>query len=360
MDVSLFDYDLPPELIAQFPTRRRDASRLMVLDRPSGETAIIPFRHILQYLKKGDALVINTTKVFKARLFGRRVTGARVEVFLIRPASEAKEKTNDTGYASKTGYACCRWEAFVSPSRRVKEGEQILFDLQSVLLRKDLGGGKWEVVFNSNSQCEKIISMFGHVPLPHYIKREDQPSDIRRYQTVFADRTKVGAVAAPTAGFHFTKSLLRAVKDRGVKIVETCLHVGPGTFKPVQVDNIDDHTVDPEFAELGTEAISLLNEVRAKGAAVFAVGTTTVRTLESAKIINGGIQPFSGMVDLYIRPGFKFKVVDHLITNFHLPKSSLLILVSAFAGRERVLHAYEEAMRNKLRFYSYGDAMLIL
>jgi len=354
----LFDYHLPPELIAQFPTRRRDASRLMILDRSTGKTGIFPFRHILQYLKKGDALVINTTKVFKARLFGRRATGARVEIFLIRPVSTTAEG-NGRLPIRKIGAACC-WEGFVNPSRRVKEGERIEFDSLSVLLEKDLGGGKWEVVFNSTSQCDRIISRFGHVPLPHYIKREDQPRDIRRYQTVFADKNKVGAVAAPTAGFHFTKSLLQEVKSRGIKIIETCLHVGPGTFKPVKVDNINNHVVDPEFADLPAMAAFSLSEIKAKGGKVFAVGTTTVRTLESAKIINGEIQPFSGMVDLYIRPGYEFKIVDHLITNFHLPKSSLLILVSAFAGRERILRAYEEAIQCRFRFYSYGDAMLIL
>ena len=353
MDVSLFDYYLPPELIAQFPARRRDTSRLMVLDRATDKTDIFPFRHILHYLKKGDALVVNTTKVFKARLFGRRATGARVEIFLIHPMSSATKRTSRMKPA-------CRWEAFVSPSRRVKEDERILFDSLGVLLQKDLGGGKWEVVFDSQSQCDTIISRFGHVPLPHYIKREDQPRDIRRYQTIFADKTKVGAVAAPTAGFHFTKSLLQTVKERGVKIIEVCLHVGPGTFKPVKVDNINDHIVDPEFAELSAKAALSLSEIKAKGGEVFAVGTTTVRTLESAKIINSEIQPFSKMVDLYIKPGFKFNVVDHLVTNFHLPKSSLLILVSAFAGRERILSAYEEAIENRLRFYSYGDAMLIL
>jgi len=358
MDVSLFDYYLPTELIAQFPARRRDTSRLMVLDRATDKTDIFPFRYILHYLKKGDALVVNTTKVFKARLFGRRATGAKVEIFLVRPMSAPAEGDGRLPI-KKIKTACC-WEAFVSPSRRVKEDERILFDSLGVLLQKDLGGGKWEVVFDSQSQCDTIISRFGHVPLPHYIKREDQPRDIRRYQTIFADKTKVRAVAAPTAGFHFTKSLLQTVKERGVKIIEVCLHVGPGTFKPVKVDNINDHIVDPEFAELPARAALSLSEIKAKGGEVFAVGTTTVRTLESAKIINSEIQPFSKMVDLYIKPGFKFNVVDHLVTNFHLPKSSLLILVSAFAGRERILSAYEEAIENRLRFYSYGDAMLIL
>ncbi|MEW5993606.1 MAG: tRNA preQ1(34) S-adenosylmethionine ribosyltransferase-isomerase QueA [Candidatus Zixiibacteriota bacterium] len=354
MKVELFNYTLPPELIAQFPTRRRDRSRVMVLDRNSGATSIHPFRHILDHLSKRDALVINTTRVFKARLLGRRATGAKVEVFLVRRI-QTDQKHNEN-----RDNVPVPWEAMVNPSRRVKEGEWILFDSMRVLLNKDLGGGRWEVVFESRWQCEHIIGRYGHVPLPHYIRREDQPADIRRYQTVFADKHRVGAVAAPTAGFHFTRPLLREIRDKGVTVVEVCLHVGPGTFKPVRADDIEGHTVDPEFAELTPQAAATLNDVRSNNGSIFAVGTTSVRTLESAPITNGEIQPFAGMVDLYIRPGFTFKVVDRLITNFHLPRSSLLILASAFAGRERILAAYREAVSARMRFYSYGDAMLIL
>ncbi|RKX27690.1 MAG: tRNA preQ1(34) S-adenosylmethionine ribosyltransferase-isomerase QueA, partial [Candidatus Zixiibacteriota bacterium] len=252
------------------------------------------------------------------------------------------------------------WYAFVNPSRRVKEGEEIQFGGLSLLLKTDVGGGKWIVRFQSKTQLDKIISHYGHVPLPHYIKRDDKPSDLRRYQTVFADATKMGAVAAPTAGFHFTRPLLRSLQGRGVRFVELTLHVGPGTYKPVKVNEIEDHTVDPEFAELTPDSADVLNRVRNEGRDIFAVGTTSVRTLESAPIIDGVIMPFTGMVDLYIKPGFQFKVIDHLITNFHLPKSSLLILVSALAGRERILDAYREAIQQRLRFYSYGDAMLII
>jgi S-adenosylmethionine:tRNA ribosyltransferase-isomerase len=348
MDVSLFDYDLSDELVAQYPVRQRDASRLMVLDRRTGDIEILPFRRILSYLNRGDALVVNSTKVFKARLLGHRVTGGHVEIFLVRPARPQPSR----GIAS--------WEALVSPSRRVKEGESIFFDVLTVLLNRDLGGGRWEVVFKSRSQCDQIIRRFGHVPLPHYIRREDQQQDLRRYQTVFADKHKVGAVAAPTAGFHFTRSLLAELGRKGVRVVETCLHVGPGTFKPVTVNDIDDHVVDPEYAELSRSAAERLNRIKTRGGSIFAVGTTTVRTLESATVVDGQIQPLSGLVDLYIRPGFRFRFVDHLITNFHLPKSSLLILVSAFAGRERILSAYRQAIEKRMRFYSYGDAMLIL
>lgn len=346
MDLSLFDYHLPNRLIAQYPTRRRDRSRLLVYDRASGSTQHLRFNLIVDFIQKGDALVVNNTRVFKARLLGRRKTGAQVEVLLVRPVAESTEEL---------------WEALLRPSRRVKLGEFIEFgDNDRLCLEADVGGGRWLVRFNSITARRRIISRFGHVPLPPYISREDQPSDIRRYQTSFAGRDKTGAIAAPTAGFHFTRPLLKKLEEKGVELIELTLHVGPGTFKPIQTADINDHTVDPEWAELPAEAAGRLNSVRAGGGAVFAVGTTAVRTLESAPIVNGMIQPLSGTVDLYLRPGCRFRVVDHLVTNFHLPKSSLLVLVSAFAGREQVLSMYKEAIRREYRFYSYGDATLIL
>ncbi len=347
MDILLFDYDLPQELIAQHPSRKRDQSRLMIIDRKSNLPfeSIESFKKILDYVKPGDALVVNNTKVFKARLFGTRKTGAKIEVFLIRKSDGDDNLT---------------WYAFVSPSRRVKVGEHILFDNYKVNLQSYLGSGKWIVSFNSKTQQDKIISQYGHIPLPHYIRRDDQPEDLRRYQTIFAGSDKRGAVAAPTAGFHFTKQLTAALTEKGIKIIQVTLHVGPGTFKPVKVDNIEEHTVDPEFAEITPEVAKELNKIRSKGGSIFAVGTTSVRTLESAKINDNNIQPFSGMVDLYIQPGYKFKIVNHMITNFHLPKSSLIILISAFAGREKIIDAYQKAVENEMRFYSYGDAMLIL
>jgi len=346
MNLSLFDYHLPKELIAQSPMRSRSASRLMVLNRKTGTIAHTRFRHIIDYLRKGDGLVVNNTKVFKARLWGYRKTGGKIEVFLIRRAADSEAEL---------------WEAFVSPSRRLHEEEQIFFDDRaSVRLVHHYGNGRWLIQFDSISTSRQILSRFGHVPLPHYIGRDDTPEDVRRYQTLFADRSQVGAVAAPTAGFHFTRSLLRQIDSMGVKTVPLTLHVGPGTFKPVKREMIEDHIVDPEFAELSMSAAAALNRVRESGGRLFVVGTTSVRTLESAPFTGGKIQPFSGMVDLYIRPGFKFRMTDHMITNFHLPKSSLLILVSAFAGRERILSAYETAIAERYRFYSYGDAMLIL
>jgi S-adenosylmethionine:tRNA ribosyltransferase-isomerase len=345
VELSLFDYSLPSELIAQFPVRKREQSRLLVLDRDTGEIQHRSFKDLIEFLTPGDALVVNNTKVFKARLIGRRATGAKVEIFLVR-----RQEANSE-----------RWLALVTKSRRVKEGEKILFDDQPpVVLEKDVGGGSWLVTFSSKTARERTVSHFGHVPLPHYIRREDQPSDIRRYQTVFANPARVGAVAAPTAGFHFTRPLLDRLKQNGVSVVQLTLHVGPGTFKPIQADQIEDHIVDPEYAELTGKAADSLNSTRRRGGKIVAVGTTSVRTLESAPIKAGEVQPFSGMVDLYIKPGHHFKMVDHLITNFHLPKSSLLVLVSAFAGREKILTAYREAIQRHYRFYSYGDAMLIL
>jgi S-adenosylmethionine:tRNA ribosyltransferase-isomerase len=346
VDLSFFDYDLPKELIAQFPNRRRDRSRLLVVDRASGTFEHRKFADITEYLHEGDALVVNNTKVFKARLLGRRVSGGKVEVFLVRPAGDDNPLT---------------WLALVTPSRRVKEGEDIYFDeRERVHLAEDAGRGFWRVEFTSRSQQSRVIARFGHVPLPPYISRDDQPSDIRRYQTVFADPARAGAVAAPTAGFHFTGELLEELQSRGISRVELTLHVGPGTFKPIKTASIEDHTVDPEYAELSREAAEALNATRKRGGKVVVVGTTSVRTLESAPVIGDGLEPFAGMVDLYIRPGHRFRTVDHLITNFHLPKSSLLVLVSAFAGRELILGAYREAIARRYRFYSYGDAMLIL
>lgn len=346
MDISLFDYELPKRLIAQFPPERRGASRLMVVNRADGTIEHRMFRDVLEYFSPGDGLVVNNTKVFKARLWGRRATGARVEVFLVRNVKALQADV---------------WEALVSPSRRVKEGEKIFFsETAAVDLLRQIGDGRWLVGFPSPTARQRIIASFGHVPLPHYIDREDQPDDVRRYQTIFADKSKVGAVAAPTAGFHFSRTLLNRARKLGVEPIELTLHVGPGTFKPVKVQNIEEHVVDPEFAELTEEAATHINQVRHAAGRVIVVGTTSVRTLESARIVKGKVEPFAGMASLYIRPGFKFSLTDHLITNFHLPKSSLLILVSAFAGRDLILRAYREAIENDYRFYSYGDAMLIL
>jgi S-adenosylmethionine:tRNA ribosyltransferase-isomerase len=253
------------------------------------------------------------------------------------------------------------WEGLVRPSRRLKEGEEILFDNRYRLrLEKNLGEGKWMVSFSSRTMEREVIRKFGHMPLPQYIKRQDELKDTRRYQTIFARKDQASAVAAPTAGLHFTGSMLENLKQIGVGIAEVTLDVGPGTFKPVTVDDVNMHVVDSEQATLSSGASRTLNRAKSRGGRIIAVGTTSIRTLESASVKNHEIQPFSKDVDLYIKPGYRFKFVDCLLTNFHLPKSSLLILVSAFAGREKILSAYETAIKSRMRFYSYGDAMLIL
>ncbi len=345
MDINLFDYTLPPDLIAQEPARKRDESRLMIVDRQKPGYVIHPFRRVMEYLEPGDAMVVNDTKVFKARLYAYRKTGAKIEVFLVRPAVGVEGEV---------------WVALVSPTKRLSEGEDLLFDEDRVTLAEYQGEGRWLVQFQSRTARDRIVARHGHVPLPHYIKRDDLPNDIRRYQTVFAGSDRLGAVAAPTAGFHFTRSLLGSIRERGIEVIRVTLHVGPGTFKPVSAGTIEEHVVDAEFAELSVSAAAEINAVRAKGGRIVAVGTTSVRTLESAATERGRVEPLSRMVDLYIKPGYQFKVVDRMITNFHLPKSSLLILVSAFAGRERILEAYRYAVEQRMRFYSYGDAMLIV
>ena len=351
-DIKLFDYNLSPELIAQYPPKRRGNSKLMILNRASGQIDIRPFSALSEYLVRGDALVMNNTRVFKARLLGHRQSGAEVEVFLTKSFLQAAISSKDR---------LRRWEGLVKPSRRLKDGEEIIFDERHKLcLKENLGDGKWLIEFSSRSMEQKVIRKFGHIPLPQYIKRQDEISDSKRYQTVFARKDRAKAVAAPTAGLHFTRSMLEKIKQQGVKSVEITLDVGPGTFKPVKVEDITNHKVDSEFASLSAKACRIINTVKSKGNRVIAVGTTSMRTLESAAVTGNAIQPFSKDVDLYIRPGYAFKFADCLLTNFHLPKSSLLILVSAFAGRERILDAYQEAIRNKMRFYSYGDAMLIL
>ncbi len=333
-------------MIAEAPPGRRDGARLFVLNRSTGEEKHLRFREIAKFLNSGDALVINNTKVFKARLFARRPSGGKVEVFLLE---EIKYE----------GRNC--WVVLTHPTRRVKEGESLSLDEETTIqVVKKLPDGKSLMRLGGKTKAGRIISKYGHVPLPIYIHRPDRKSDEDRYQTVYAHPSKAKSVAAPTAGLHFTRKILDSIKSNGVKIVPITLHVGYGTFKMIKTSNVEDHTVDPEFAEITKSAANSLNKVRQEGGKIFAVGTTSVRTLESAKISNGEIQPFAEKVDLYIRPGYKFKVVDHLITNFHLPKSSLIILVSAFAGRKKILHAYNTAIEDGYRFYSYGDCMMIL
>jgi len=341
--VSEFDYHLPKELIAKFPVEPRDSARLLVLHRKTGEIEHRIFRDIVDYLNSGDLLVINDTKVIPARLFGRLETGGKVEVLLVRQVEPDL------------------WEVMAKPARKLKEGKRVIFDGElSATVRGYSGEGRRLLEFQltgEKSFMEKL-SEIGHVPLPPYIEREERPEDRVKYQTVFA--RKEGAVAAPTAGLHFTEELLQKLKDKGIIIKPVTLHVGPGTFKPVKVENVEDHEMDYETYSVPEETAEAIEEAKKRGSRVVAVGTTVVRTLESAARDDGTVEPGEGRTNLFIYPGYRFKVVDALITNFHLPRSTLLMLVSAFAGKERVLNAYREAVQKGYRFYSYGDAMLIL
>lgn len=342
LDIELFDYDLPEELIAQTPLQDRTASRLLVLDKKTGKLTHDTFKHILSYLKKGDCLVFNDTRVIPARLFGvKKETGAKVEVLLL------KEQGND------------RWETLCKPAKRVKEGTVLTFgdgllEATCTYVGED---GRRDFVFAYDDIFYELLDRLGEMPLPPYIK--EQLDDKDRYQTVYAKEK--GSAAAPTAGLHFTEELLKEAKERGVEEVFITLHVGLGTFRPVSAENIEDHAMHSEYYQMSKEAADKLNEVKKRGGRIIAVGTTSTRTLETiASKHNGTFMEESGWTDIFIYPGYSFQAIDGMITNFHLPKSTLIMLISALAGRENVLHAYEEAVKERYRFFSFGDAMLIL
>lgn len=346
MRVSDFDYYLPEELIAQYPAAHREDSRLLVLDRMgSGEITHTRFSRIVDLLVPGDLLVLNDTRVFPARLLGTREgTGGMVEILLL------EERSPGT------------WDALVRPGRRARKGETILFgdgSLRCVIEDSTPEGGR-VVRFIGITEKEfwKEVIRIGKVPLPPYIKRDEEEIDRERYQTVYA-RT-LGSVAAPTAGLHFTEEILWKLKDKGVQVAFVLLHVGLGTFRPVRVADVERHQMHAEYWKIEPTAADLINRARQEGRRVIAVGTTTVRVLESTAQDDGRILPGEGWTRLFIYPGFTFRVIDGLITNFHLPRSTLLMLVCAFAGRERVLHAYREAVERQYRFFSYGDAMLVI
>ena len=336
MLTSDFEYDLPASSIAQEPLPRGE-SRLLVLDR-SGPERHARVRDLPRLLRPGDLLVLNDTRVIPARLFGRRAGGGRMELLLVERVSEDE------------------WDALVKPGKRAKPGTEI--ELASSLTAEviDKGeDGRFRLRFSE--PIEPHLERLGHVPLPPYIHRPDTPEDRERYQTIYA--RSPGAIAAPTAGLHFTAELLREIEGAGIGIARITLHVGIGTFKPVTAERIADHRMDRERYEISEEAAALIHRTRESGARVVAVGTTVVRTLESAALAGGEVRAGGGATELFITPGFRFQVVDALLTNFHLPRSTLLMLVSAFAGRERILAAYAEAIREGYRFYSYGDAMLM-
>lgn len=345
MQISDFDYELPQELIAQHPLLERDASRLLVVDRGHKTLADEQFVSLPKYFRAGDCLVLNNTKVFPARLMGKRVPGGAItEVLLLREIAPNL------------------WQVLARPARRLRIGTRISFGdgklLALVTAAKE--DGTRLIQFETRDNLLNLVAEIGHPPLPPYIKREGEVevSDRERYQTVYACET--GAIAAPTAGLHFTRRVFQEIEKAGVSIAEITLHVGYGTFEPVRVEDVSQHRVLPEAFSIQAEAAAVINRSRAAGGRVIAVGTTTTRALESAVSAHGEVEPTSRVTDLTIIPGYKFTVVDALLTNFHLPRSSLLLLVSAFAGRELMLDAYLHAVSGRYRFYSYGDCMLIL
>jgi S-adenosylmethionine:tRNA ribosyltransferase-isomerase len=370
MNVSDFDFDLPDELIAQEPPASRGESRLLVLDRTSGETHDAAFDQLVDYLVPGDLLVLNNSRVFPARLLGRRVpSGGAVEFLLIRelpaPTVPTPDSTHSIGNWELAAGSFSQWEALVHPGQKLKPGTRAVFEhgtlqLHAEILDRHFHGRRTVRLWTTDGTAvPAAVDRLGHVPLPPYIKREDTAVDRERYQTVYARER--GSIAAPTAGLHFTRQLLEHLDARGVEIAEITLHVGYGTFKPVRVETVDDHAVDPELFTVSAAAAFALTRARAAGQRVIAVGTTTTRALESVQIDSEGcVMPATGQTRLFIRPGQEFRVVRGMITNFHLPRSSLLMLVAAFAGREPVLAAYRHAVERRYRFYSYGDAMLIL
>ena len=338
-----FQYNLPDKYIAQQPLQRRDAAKLMVLHKDTGKIEHRRFTNIVDYLDKDDCLVINETKVFPARVQAiKEKTNAEVELFLLRELESNM------------------WEVLVKPARKVRIGNKLSItkNVTCDVIDNTISGGR-VVRFSCNGDdVYKIIDKVGSAPLPPYIKREATSTDKRRYQTIYARH--IGAVAAPTAGLHFTNPLLNKIRKKGANIIPIVLNVGLGTFKPVQVEDLSRHRMDSEYFEIPVSAADIVNKTMTDGKKIVGVGTTTARALESVFITQNRINPGMGWTDKFIYPPYDFKVVNKLITNFHMPGSTLLMLVSAFASRDMIFHAYEQAKKNKYRFYSYGDAMLIL
>jgi S-adenosylmethionine:tRNA ribosyltransferase-isomerase len=342
MRVEEFDYYLPKSLIAQYPSSQRGETSLLVLHRQKGMIEHRGFGDITQYLNSSDLLVMNNTRVLLARLVGKKETGGRIEMLLIPSWNGRKGE----------------WQALIKATGKVKPGTRIQFEQGLEGEVEELKDGKGRVRFTSQGEVMDILQKIGHIPLPPYIKRGDEPLDKERYQTVFAERD--GSIAAPTAGLHFTRALLQSLKENGVRTATITLHVGIGTFAPVKSRDIEDHAMEAEWVEIPEETAREIEETKTRGGKVISVGTTTTRTLESFSDGKGGMRSGKGMSSLFIYPPYRFRVIDGLVTNFHLPKSTLIMLVSAFAGKDLIMKAYQEAIRRKYRFYSYGDAMLIL
>jgi S-adenosylmethionine:tRNA ribosyltransferase-isomerase len=345
MKLSDFRYPLPRNLIAKYPANPRDSARLMVLNRADESIESMRFRDITQFFKKGDCLVVNETKVFPARLFGRKEkTNAKIEVFLLR---ELNKEENI-------------WDVIVDPARKVRIGNKIFFDegrLWCEVIDNTTSRGR-TVRFNVTGDFFKIIERIGKMPLPYYIKRESTEKDKDTYQTVFA--RSIGAVAAPTAGLHFTKRLLSTLKRKGVKIVPVVLHVGLGSFRPVEVEDLTKHKMDSEFYEIPEPTVEAVNKTIDSKGTVFVVGTSTCRAVESSVTTDGHLKATHGWTDKFIFPPYEFKIADRLITNFHMPESTLLMMASAYAGRDFMMKAYKRAIKEGYRFFSYGDAMLLM
>ncbi|MBQ2054030.1 MAG: tRNA preQ1(34) S-adenosylmethionine ribosyltransferase-isomerase QueA [Eubacterium sp.] len=378
MEVKDFYYNLPEELIAQDPLEKRDESRFMVIHRDTGEIEHRKFHDIIEYLNPGDCLVINDTKVIPARLLGEKEeTGAAIEVLLLKDASERYAELAKSEKNTRI------WECLVKPGKKMKPGARVVFGkdeatgeaLLSAEVIDTVEEGNRIIRFEYDGIWEEVLDKLGEMPLPPYITHKLQ--DKTRYQTVYAKNE--GSAAAPTAGLHFTRELLKEIEDKGIKIARLTLHVGLGTFRPVKVEKIEEHHMHTEYYELTQEAADIINETRAKGGRVISVGTTSTRTLETIGTLQGlhknesavtsdvksdsflqEIKPASGWTNIFIYPGYEFKVVDSLITNFHLPESTLIMLVSAFYNRDDVMAAYEEAVKERYRFFSFGDAMMLI
>lgn len=341
MDIEAFDYHLPEALIAQTPLKNRDESKLLVLGRQTGDIEHKHFKDVIDYLDKGDTLVLNDTRVMPARLFGlKEETGAKVEMLMLTQISG-----ND-------------WEVLLKPAKRIKVGNKLSFGDGKIVAKciEELNQGGRIMRLHYEGILQERLDELGEMPLPPYIKERLDDQD--RYQTVYAKAS--GSAAAPTAGLHFTDELLNRIKAKGINIAFITLHVGLGTFRPVSVDNIDDHEMHSEYYQMDQETAKLLNETKSKGHRVISVGTTSTRTLETIMQTNEAFKAQSGWTDIFIFPGYTFKAIDGLITNFHLPKSTLVMLVSAFSSRDYILNAYQQAVKSEYRFFSFGDAMLII
>lgn len=349
MKLSQFKFDLPASLIAQYPSKKRDESKLMVIDRKTEKIEHKTFKDILHYMHDKEALVLNNTKVFPARMYGRKEkTGAKIEVFLLRELNGPQKL----------------WDVLVDPARKIRVGNKLYFGENGMLVA--------EVVDNTTSrgrtirflydgteeEFKQILNSMGEPPIPKYIKRKPEKIDFERYQTVYAKHT--GAVAAPTAGLHFSEELLKRLQIKGVNIAEVTLHTGLGTFRPIEVEDLSKHKMDAEYIQVGKEACDVVNKTIALRKKVCVVGTTTMRAVETAVSAQNLMKPIEGWTNLFIHPPYDFHIADKMVTNFHLPKSSLYIMVCAFGGYDLIVHAYKEAMKKKYRFFTYGDAMLIL